>query len=52
MLLDVLRQYFENIDIFRGIFESDLFQLVVNIENIIIDLLVIACIIIYIFEHK
>lgn len=52
MLLDVLRQYFESIDILRGIFESDLFQIIGNIENRMIRLLIIAYILIYIVEHK
>lgn len=51
ILYVVLRQYFQVIEIFRGIFENALFQMTGNTDNRIINLLITAYSFISVVEH-
>lgn len=51
ILYVVLRQYFQVIEIFRGIFENALFQITGNTDNRIINLLITAYSFISVVEH-
>lgn len=52
ILYVVLRQYFQGIAIFRGMFENALFQMIGDTKNRIINLLITAYSFISVVEHK